>query len=700
MVLSMEDWRRISAGLIYVVVVGAVADAAHAGEGTVIEARGEAGYTVPIVVPPGPAGHQPNLVLAYNSGEGKGAAGWLGFGWTLSGESRIERDTRTGSPYDPDNEACGSDGHTMCYRDVFVLDGQDLICDGASCAPCPVGSPGPGCRYHTQSDDGRLIYYFGPGNGWAIKDRDGRTLVYGSSPATQLANQTNGQVFSWQLSSSTDVSGNVMSYQYDATSTANVVYLKKILYGALTSADRTIEFVLNDPSADPRPDQPINARAGFRQQTDRRVVSIEVRASGALVTRYELGYTQDPDSTRSRLATVQRFGDDGVTSLPPYQFQYSERAAGSGFSTTTQAYASSSTSCVIAGGPVATSGEAFGETSDVFGELVDVNRDGIADVYQSDSTVNGFTAVALGNGSVFSPRAGQSSCDGVTTGGSVWSNKELLLSGPGDVSSGGFMFSGLIDVDGDGFPDHLYKGENLPPATNYTRGLRLGTPYAPYGFTDSPLLSSLDSIGNSFSTANFQLGPEFATRTAWSGNDPNLGGPATVTWQSLVDITGDGRPDLVMTFLDAEYPSLINGTYLSPDSSWHNYRGWAVFANRGIKSGSNGAYIDFGTTPLHFSFPQSSSLIQDESIEWWASGALLQKLADVNGDGLLDRVWAGEVEYGTGAGFLPMAMLLHPGDGGSCPIDGCGVSFTLELGCTLHGLYDINGDGFLDMVEA
>ncbi len=326
---------------------------ARAQDGSVIEARGEASYRIPIVVPPGPAGHQPDLALVYSSGEGKGPAGWLGFGWAVAGESRIERETRTGSPYDFDNRTCGTGAKFPCYRSAYVLDGQDLVCSTGTCSTCTSGSP---CRYRTQSDDGRIVHFKGDTSGWEIKDRDGRTLVYGaaSSGAGRLLNPPSiiGQVFSWQIESSTDVNGNVISYTYDTTASANIAYLKKIQYGQGTTANRSVEFILNNTTTAPRPDKPVSAKAGFRQQTDRRVTSIEVRAaSNALVTRYDLSYSQDPDSLRSQLATAQRKGSDGTASLPPYTFDYSFRPATRGlFASSESSFDASATSCWPDGG--------------------------------------------------------------------------------------------------------------------------------------------------------------------------------------------------------------------------------------------------------------------------------------------------------------------------------------------------------------
>ena len=79
---------------------------------------GAATYTVPIDVPAGINGMQPNLALSYNSMAGNGIVGW---GWNIAGLSVI---TRTGKTIYFDGKVEGV-GYTA--SDNFVLDGQRLI---------------------------------------------------------------------------------------------------------------------------------------------------------------------------------------------------------------------------------------------------------------------------------------------------------------------------------------------------------------------------------------------------------------------------------------------------------------------------------------------------------------------------------------------------------------------------------------------
>lgn len=84
----------------------------------VVSPSGAATYTIPIQVPPGINGVQPNIVLAYNSQGGNGIAG---VGWEIGGLSRI---TRCGRTIDRDGM---KGGVNINADDRFCLDGQRLI---------------------------------------------------------------------------------------------------------------------------------------------------------------------------------------------------------------------------------------------------------------------------------------------------------------------------------------------------------------------------------------------------------------------------------------------------------------------------------------------------------------------------------------------------------------------------------------------
>lgn len=650
------------------------ASVAGAQAGSVIEARGEATYRLPIVVPPGPAGHQPDLALVYNSGEGKGPAGPFGFAWSLAGESRIERETRTGTPYDFDNMTCGA---TPCYRADVVLDGQDLICSSGTCTTCSSGAP---CRYRTQSDDGRLIEFLGT-SGWRIRDRDGRTLEYGKTTAAQIVNGANAQVFSWQIETSTDVSGNQIAYTYDTASSPNVAYLQRISWGIAGSMNRSVDFVLNHATNAPRPDRPVTARSGMRQQFDRRVVQIDVKAaSDALVTRYLLTYGSDPDSLRSRLAAVQRGGSDCTStcpsSLPPYMFSYSERASEDGFKQTNEpGFWSSATTCAPIGGVWIYQYDGWN-----YRNIADMNRDGLADLYLVHDFLQdaGRAEVALGTGTRFRPGLGMSCASPNDERGTPWSVDRLLF-GSG---SGTFSTSATMDLDGDGYLDHFDLGGSPAPGPvidTVPSGFRLGSAS---GFSAATYQTSFDLPHPSFA-----FGCAVPAWESWIRYAEDRDYYIRETYGILADVTGDGRPDLVCA--RDSYPFFYS-TGSVQDPTWTSWNGLAVFVNRGLKpAAGEGWYLDFGTVPLKW--PAFWGLFENRTIDTVGlNGTTWVAFADQNGDGLPDQLGGASVSYGYGAGFGAFEPLSN----------NLGNVLAESLEYTTIGLYDLNGDGFLDHVSA
>ena len=83
-----------------------------------VSPMGAATYSIPIQVPPGTAGMQPNLSLNYNSQAGQGIAG---IGWSLGGLSSITRCHRTIA------QDGASSAITLTNADAFCLDGQRLM---------------------------------------------------------------------------------------------------------------------------------------------------------------------------------------------------------------------------------------------------------------------------------------------------------------------------------------------------------------------------------------------------------------------------------------------------------------------------------------------------------------------------------------------------------------------------------------------
>ncbi len=201
------------------VVVGAIG-------GTVdITALGGASYTIPVKVPEGIGGMQPNLSIVYNSQSGNGLLGW---GWNLGGLSAI---TRVGQTNYHDGKVVGV---SLDYHDRFALDGQRLmVLDGNT-----YGSNG--AEYKTEVDGmSKIVSYTAYGfNGPAsfkVWTADGLLMEYGCANNAKVIhdNGTGSKtVVIWLLNRVQDRNGNYMVYNYIIDDVGHNYRLDNIQYCA------------------------------------------------------------------------------------------------------------------------------------------------------------------------------------------------------------------------------------------------------------------------------------------------------------------------------------------------------------------------------------------------------------------------------------------------------------------------------------
>ena len=175
------------------------------GRGSVSQ-DGAAQFAIPLVVPAGRNGVQPNLALTYNSRNGDGM---LGTGWSLSGLSMITRCAR--------NELI--DGQTRDVRfdagDAFCLDGDRLV------EPPPEGFWGGGQYRRWRNGFERISLEGGqpgdPNTVFRVEHPDGMTWIYGGPSDAYIAGDrvgAPGGVYAWLVTRVEDRFGNFMDFHY------------------------------------------------------------------------------------------------------------------------------------------------------------------------------------------------------------------------------------------------------------------------------------------------------------------------------------------------------------------------------------------------------------------------------------------------------------------------------------------------------
>jgi Salmonella virulence plasmid 65kDa B protein len=195
-----------------------------------VSPHGAASYTVPIEVPPGTAGVQPDLNLNYNS---QIRSGMVGVGWSLGGLSVIYR---CGANATTDG-ASAARGINYNLNDKFCLDGQRLVLAGGTYGAA-------GSEYRTEKESfTRVIAYGAAGNGpqyFVAYTKAGQVMTFGGTTDSRILPIINGVAATtprtWAVSQINDRFNNWMSFAYSQDTVNGAYYPVDIYYTGNSTA--------------------------------------------------------------------------------------------------------------------------------------------------------------------------------------------------------------------------------------------------------------------------------------------------------------------------------------------------------------------------------------------------------------------------------------------------------------------------------
>ena len=559
--------------------------------------------------------------------------------------------------------------------------------------------------YHTSKERFARITLVGEGasSSWVVATRDGMQYRYGAMANSRVMTHENANVVHrWVLDRVEDANGNYYTVEYLHDEHSAAYYPQTITYtfndAAPLSAYRTVQFAW-----EPRPDVRTSYSEGTRQTIAQRLASVESRINGALFSRHELSYTLGTGG-KSLLSSIRVVGSDNATSLAPTRFRYSKGK---------QRF-----------GEVTSYGDGLGMyigtgTNGASKMLIDINGDGLTDEIgralrrprggaalpfeiRLGTSEGGFAEAIEWEDAIVSPGVTQTvshkdhlystkllmDMDGDgrpdiierTRRGREPGNYQVYLNtgngfaasadlGPGeafhvmDTSGRSFTTKLLMDINGDGLPDELYRPYQSGVMTSGRR--RVARPEIIYN------LQVRLNTGSGFGEAQ-----DWGTMQGLYLKERSSD---RYTIHELIDINGDGLPDdLYRPYgrTGGIRPEQISNLFvrLNTGSGFGPVEDWGTMQGKGIRDTSGK-----GRQTIH-------------------------DLVDINGDGLLDDVY--RPRQAGNQGYKPLdhyLVRLNTGSGfGPVQSWGDGLGFTLHdsyRGTVSHTLMDINGDGLVDDVQ-
>src|SRR6266540_2838954 len=658
---------------------------------------GIATFNVPIALPAARGAAQPSLSLSYSSASGHGIAG---VGWSI-GVPFIARQTDRGIPMYDDP---ARDGPWHPEQDRFVFNGgQELvpICQlhGKTCdAILPAGEEMPddmsNWQYFRPRVEGSFQRFFwSPDHKtWRVQDKSGVTMELGvpfggtdEAHALEVDPNRPERIYRWNLVREYDAhveasppAGtaprpvNLVSFRY--TAVEGEAYLTDIYDTPPATSAATAALVAyahhTHLTYELRPDTKLSYRRGWQTAMAQRLIRIDVTSktfAGAvdsprhLVRRYHLTY--DRDFHVSLLKGIQVEGrcdgDEekapaegpgevvGTTScprLPPMIFDYQH---------------------VL---PFDTKGnsarrdlpgyEGFDErihtmtnspdysVDEEQTDLFDINSDALPDVLVTAPGFFGNKHGVFFNGALGTPDS--------------FGRDTIEVAGVLGATSNDITLKNLNlspqDVDGDGTIDLLH----MPQVKTYSV------------YTPQELSSGWTWVGRAI--------------TAASQQSPKIDFGRDTLDLKVMDVNADGLVDVVLSGGTEFQTFFALGRYPGGDGQF-GHASWTSSTTADISNDPIRMCVPWDSTPVRFS---------DSDI----------KLADMNGDGLVDivRVRKGDIRYWPGRGN----GLLGTGRFDDCPASTFGQARNIPMtsspqfsdiqGDSLR-LDDVNGDGLDDLVQ-
>lgn len=281
---------------------------------------GAATYDIPIKVPPGRAGMEPNVSLTYSSRAGNGIAG---MGWSLEAAPRIRRCAPT-LAQDGFSQTISYSGYDrLCLNDqrLILIDGQY----GKS-----------GSVYRTELESFSRISLTkdiaDPQSGFTVERKNGNVAFYGAvgthgTPNAVFVAEGRSAPYAWGLHRVKSRERNNILYEYSPQGNGEVL-LNGIYYTGRSGnqGDRSVRFAYGK-----RPDGQLSYQAQGKTTQSYRLKRIDTFVSDKKIREYVLSYGSVSNATsRSLLRSVQEcaFKEGKRYCKPKTSFQWQATTPG------------------------------------------------------------------------------------------------------------------------------------------------------------------------------------------------------------------------------------------------------------------------------------------------------------------------------------------------------------------------------------